>query len=72
MVDKEVSHEGSLVHFARIPQQGTNDIIFFGRKVLVVRVNGTPKAVFNFFCMHVGRSMRRNGEKLVFEWHGAE
>ena len=30
-----------------------------------------PKAVFNF-CMHLGGPMRRDGERLVCEWHGAE
>jgi len=37
----------------------------------VFRGNGAPKAVFNF-CMHLGGPMRRDGERLLCEWHGAE
>ncbi len=54
-----------------IPADKTKTVDFFGREVLLTTVNGKPKAILNI-CMHLGGPMRREGDKLVCEWHGAE
>ena len=54
-----------------IPEEGTMTVDFFGREVLIYKVEGKPKAVLNI-CMHLGGPMKREGDKLVCQWHGAE
>ena len=54
-----------------IPEEGAKTVEFFGREVLVLKVDGRPKAMLNV-CMHLGGPMKREGERLVCEWHGAE
>lgn len=54
-----------------IPEEGTKTVDFFGREVLALRVDGKPKAILNI-CMHLGGPMKREGNKLVCQWHGAE
>ncbi len=54
-----------------IPETGVKKIDFFGREALVMKVDGQPKAVLNT-CVHLGGPMRREGDKLICEWHGAE
>lgn len=54
-----------------IPQEGTKTIDFFGREVLVYRVEGAPKAVMNT-CLHLGGPLAMNGENFVCAWHNAE
>lgn len=54
-----------------IPETDVKKVDFFGREALVMKVNGKPKAILNL-CMHLGGPMRREGNKLVCEWHGAE
>ena len=54
-----------------IPEEGTKSVDFFGREVLVLKVEGKPKAIMNT-CMHLGGPLSRDGEKLVCGWHGAE
>lgn len=54
-----------------IPEEGTMTVDFFGREVLIFKVEGMPKAVLNI-CMHLGGPMNREGDKLVCQWHGAE
>jgi nitrite reductase/ring-hydroxylating ferredoxin subunit len=44
---------------------------FFGRDVLVLKVDGAPKAIMNV-CMHLGGPLRRECDRLVCEWHTAE
>jgi nitrite reductase/ring-hydroxylating ferredoxin subunit len=60
-----------LCKIAEIPGTGVKKIDFFGREALVMKVDGKPKAVLNV-CMHLGGPMRREGDTLVCEWHGAE
>lgn len=55
----------------KIPEEGTKKIDFFGREALILKVDGKPKAILNV-CMHLGGPMKRDGGKLVCEWHGAE
>ena len=54
-----------------IPEEGTKTVDFFGREVLVFKHNDKPKAIMNI-CMHLGGPMKKEGEKLICEWHGAE
>src|SRR5690242_15180655 len=54
-----------------IPEEGARTVEFFGREVLVLKVEGKPTAIMNT-CMHLGGPLHRDGEKLVCGWHGAE
>lgn len=54
-----------------IPEEGAKTVDFFGREVLVLKVDGKPKAIANV-CMHLGGPLRRDGDKFVCQWHGAE
>jgi apoptosis-inducing factor 3 len=54
-----------------IPKDGALAVDFFGRPVVVLQVGHEPKAFLNM-CMHLGGPMRRHGDRLVCEWHGAE
>jgi len=61
----------ALCSVADIPEEGTKAIDFFGRSVLVYKVNGKPKAVANV-CLHLGGPLEQKGDKFVCPWHGAE
>ncbi len=54
-----------------ISEQGFKTVDFFGRELLILNVNGRPKAFLNV-CMHLGGPMKREADRLVCEWHGAE
>ncbi len=54
-----------------IPEEGVKEVAFFGREVLLFKSGGKPKAVLNI-CMHLGGPMKREGNKLICQWHGAE
>lgn len=54
-----------------IPDDGEKSVDFFGREVLVVSVEGKPKAIMNV-CIHLGGPLQRDGDKLVCAWHNAE
>ncbi len=53
-----------------IPAEGAATVEFFGRDVLVYRVDGVPKAVMNV-CMHLGGPLQLEGDCLSCAWHGA-
>lgn len=59
-----------LCNVTDIPEEGALQVDFFGREVLVYRAYGHPKAVLNY-CAHLGGPMKREGEQLVCQWHGA-
>jgi nitrite reductase/ring-hydroxylating ferredoxin subunit len=59
-----------LCKVAEIPEEGTTTVNFFGREVLVFKVDGRPTAVLNV-CMHLGGPMSIQGGRLVCAWHGA-
>ena len=59
-----------LIPVQEIPNQGTTHVDFFGRDVLVLMVDGTPKAIMNV-CLHLGGPLRRENDCLVCEWHSA-
>ena len=54
-----------------IPDEGAKAVDFFGRSVLVYKVNGRPRAIANV-CLHLGGPLQNEGEKFVCAWHGAE
>ena len=54
-----------------IPDEGVKAVDFFGRSVLVYKVNGRPRAIANV-CLHLGGPLQYEGEKFVCAWHGAE
>jgi nitrite reductase/ring-hydroxylating ferredoxin subunit len=61
----------ALCRVEEIPDDGTVSVDFFGREVLALKVDGTPKAIMNA-CMHIGGPLSRNGDTFVCGWHGAE
>ncbi len=60
-----------LCSVVEIPDEGAKAIDFFGRSVLVYKVNGRPRAVADV-CLHLGGPLHCEGEKFVCAWHGAE
>lgn len=54
-----------------IPEDGAKTVDFFGRELLILKANGKPKAFLNI-CMHLGGPMKREGDRLICDWHGAE
>ena len=61
----------ALCKVAEIPDEGARTVEFFGREVLVYKVDGQPKAVMNV-CMHLGGPLSLQGDHFVCSWHGAE
>lgn len=61
----------SLCAVADIPVDGTKEVAFFGRSVIVYLVDGQPRAIANV-CLHLGGPLQREGDKFVCPWHGAE
>ena len=55
---------------AGIPEHGVKTVEFFGREVLLMRVDGEPLAVVNT-CVHLGGPLERDGDRLVCGWHQA-
>lgn len=43
---------------------------FFGREVLLTRIDGRPRAIMNV-CMHLGGPLEQDGDHLVCAWHNA-
>jgi nitrite reductase/ring-hydroxylating ferredoxin subunit len=60
-----------LCKMEEIPEGKTKAVDFFGREVLVLKVEGEPKAILNI-CMHLGGPLRREAKRLICQWHGAE
>lgn len=60
----------ALIRVDDIPSEGVAHIDFFGRDVVVLKVDGKPKAIMNV-CLHLGGPLRREQDCLVCEWHGA-
>jgi nitrite reductase/ring-hydroxylating ferredoxin subunit len=61
----------SLCKVEEIPDEGVKTVDFFGRETLVLKINGESKAILNY-CMHLGGLMKRERDRLVCIWHGAE
>lgn len=54
-----------------IPEEGVKAIEFFGRPVLVYKVDGKPRAIANV-CLHLGGPLTLEGDTFVCGWHGAQ
>lgn len=59
-----------LIRVEDIPAEGTANVDFFGRDVLVLQVDGAPKAIMNV-CLHLGGPLHREDDCLVCDWHTA-
>jgi nitrite reductase/ring-hydroxylating ferredoxin subunit len=53
-----------------IPENEAVTVDLFGREVLVMLLNGKPRAFANV-CMHHGGPLTLEGDTLVCQWHGA-
>jgi nitrite reductase/ring-hydroxylating ferredoxin subunit len=62
--------EQPLLAVHEIPDEGAKTIDFFGREVLVYKVNGTPRASANV-CLHLGGPLEHCGSHFRCAWHGA-
>ena len=60
-----------LLAVEEIPEEGVKEVDFFGRSVLVYRVDGKPRAIANV-CLHLGGPLECKKGKFVCAWHGAQ
>ncbi len=63
--------EQPLVAETEVPTDGAVRAEFFGRDVLVTRVDGRPRAYLDS-CPHFGGPLERQGDHFVCGWHYAE
>jgi nitrite reductase/ring-hydroxylating ferredoxin subunit len=59
-----------LIPMSDIPQEGTVTADLLGREVLVMMLNGKPRAYLNV-CMHHGGPLTLEGESFACGWHGS-
>ena len=60
----------ALIAMEDIPPEGTITVDLLGREVLVMMLNGKPRAYLNV-CMHHGGPLTLDGETFTCEWHGS-
>ena len=60
-----------LIPISDIPQEGTATAELLGREVLVMLMNGKPRAFVNV-CMHHGGPLELEGDRFTCQWHGAQ
>ena len=60
----------ALIPISEIPQEGTVTVDLYGREVLVMLLNGRPRAYTNV-CLHHGGPLSLKGDTFVCEWHGS-
>ena len=63
--------EQQLIPLEEVPDTGAVRADFFGRPVLVTKVDGKARAYVDS-CPHFGGPLERQGDKLVCGWHMAE
>ena len=61
----------ALIPVTEIPAEGAVTVDLLGREVLVMLLNGKPRAFANV-CMHHGGPLTLDGETLTCQWHGAQ
>jgi nitrite reductase/ring-hydroxylating ferredoxin subunit len=61
----------ALIRVDEIPQNGVVTVDLLGREVLVMLLNGKPRAFANV-CMHHGGPLTLVGDTLSCQWHGAQ
>lgn len=54
-----------------IPQTGAIITQLLGREVLVMLVNGKPRAYLNT-CLHHGGPLELDGDRFTCQWHGSQ
>jgi nitrite reductase/ring-hydroxylating ferredoxin subunit len=59
-----------LIPMSDIPERGTVIAHLLGREVLVMLLNGKPRAYLNV-CMHHGGPLTLDGDAFTCEWHGS-
>jgi nitrite reductase/ring-hydroxylating ferredoxin subunit len=59
-----------LIRMDEIPEEGTVTADLLGREVLVMLLNGKPRAYVNT-CMHHGGPLTLDGDTFTCEWHGS-
>jgi nitrite reductase/ring-hydroxylating ferredoxin subunit len=59
-----------LIPMSEIPEEGAVTADLLGREVLVMLLNGKPRAYVNV-CMHHGGPLSLNGDTFVCDWHGS-
>jgi nitrite reductase/ring-hydroxylating ferredoxin subunit len=60
----------ALIRVEEIPLDGAVTVDLLGREVLVMMLNGKPRAFANV-CMHHGGPLTLQGDTLTCQWHGA-
>ena len=60
-----------LIPVSDIPQEGAATVELLGREVLVMLMNGKPRAFVNV-CMHHGGPLELEGDRFTCQWHGAQ
>ncbi len=61
----------ALIPVNEIPSEGAVTVDLLGREVLVMLLNGKPRAFANV-CMHHGGPLTLDAETLTCQWHGAQ
>jgi nitrite reductase/ring-hydroxylating ferredoxin subunit len=59
-----------LISMTDIPPEGTAMAHLLGREVLMMMLNGKPRAYLNV-CMHHGGPLTLDGNTFSCEWHGS-
>lgn len=59
-----------LIRIDDIPPTGTVTVDLLGREVLVMLLNGKPRAYVNV-CMHHGGPLTLDGDTFTCDWHGS-
>jgi nitrite reductase/ring-hydroxylating ferredoxin subunit len=59
-----------LIQISDIPPVGTVTADLMGREVLVMLLNGKPRAYVNV-CMHHGGPLSLEGDTFVCDWHSS-
>jgi nitrite reductase/ring-hydroxylating ferredoxin subunit len=59
-----------LIPISDIPPEGTVTVDLLGREVLVMLLNGRPRAYLNV-CMHHGGPLSLEGGTFTCQWHAS-
>jgi nitrite reductase/ring-hydroxylating ferredoxin subunit len=59
-----------LIPISDIPPEGTVTVDLLGREVLVMLLNGRPRAYLNV-CMHHGGPLSLEGDTFTCQWHAS-
>jgi nitrite reductase/ring-hydroxylating ferredoxin subunit len=61
----------TIIALDEIPERGLATAELFGREILIILLDGKPRAYVNT-CMHHGGPLARTGNRFVCQWHGAQ